>query len=53
MSLCGRVLLAMLLLAATGCAPGRMADLRDSGRLSLGLGLGLSADAKLGTLTHP
>jgi hypothetical protein len=30
-----------------------MADLKDAGRLSLGLGLGLSADAKLGDLTHP
>lgn len=36
-----------------GCAPGRIADLRDSGRLSIGIGLGLSADAKLGDLTHP
>jgi hypothetical protein len=36
-----------------GCAPGRLADLRDSGRLSLGLGLGISADAKAGALTHP
>ncbi len=30
-----------------------MADLKDSGRLAIGLGLGLSADAKLGDLTHP
>jgi hypothetical protein len=44
---------AILLLALAGCAPGRMADLKDAGRLSLGLGLGLSVDAKLGDLTHP
>jgi len=36
-----------------GCAPGRLADLRDTGRIGLGLGLGLSADAKIGDLTHP
>lgn len=49
-----RLLLATLIgLMATACAPGRVADLRDSGRLSLGLSLGLSADAKLGALTHP
>jgi hypothetical protein len=30
-----------------------MADLKDAGRLSVGLGLGLSADAKVGALTHP
>ena len=36
-----------------GCAPGRIADLRDSGRLGLGVGPGLSVDAKLGDLTHP
>lgn len=46
------VLFATLFVFA-GCAPGRMADLRDSGRLSLGLGFGISADAKAGALTHP
>jgi hypothetical protein len=30
-----------------------MADLRDSGRFSLGFGIGLSVDAKVGPLTHP
>ena len=35
-------------LIASGCAPGRLADLQDSGRISVGLSLGLSADAKLG-----
>ena len=43
----------LALVAALGCAPGRMADLRDSGRLGIGLGPGLSVDAKLGDLTHP
>ena len=44
---------ALCALCALGCAPGRLADLRDSGRIGLGLGLGLAADAKLGDLTHP
>jgi hypothetical protein len=35
------------------CAPGRIADLKDSGRISAGLSLGLSADVKVGDLTHP
>ena len=39
--------------AVLGCAPGRVADLRDSGRLGIGFGPGLSVDAKLGDLTHP
>jgi hypothetical protein len=43
----------MVVLLLVGCAPGRMADLRDSGRLSLGIGAGLSVDAKAGALTHP
>ena len=43
----------LALLATLGCAPGRMADLRDSGRLGIGLGLGLSIDAKAGDLAHP
>ncbi len=48
-----RPAVALVLLVLAGCAPGRMADLKDSGRLSVGLGLGLSADVKLGDLTHP
>ncbi len=44
---------ALALVFALGCAPGRMADLRDSGSLSLGIGVGLAADAKVGFLTHP
>ena len=40
-------------LIASGCAPGRLADLQDSGRISVGLSLGLSVDAKLGDITHP
>ena len=46
-------LVAIVLTLAVGCAPGRMADLRDSARLSAGLGFGLSVDAKAGALTHP
>jgi hypothetical protein len=48
-----RSLTLLLLLVGIGCAPGRVADLRDSGRISLGIALGLSVDAKLGDLTHP
>lgn len=48
-----RGLAVVLLGVLLGCAPGRMADLRDSGRMSLGVGLGLSADVKIGDLTHP
>jgi len=47
------ILGSLLALSLTACAPGRLADLRDIGRLSLGTGLGLSADAQLGVLTHP
>ena len=36
-----------------GCAPGRMKDLQDTGRIGLGVGMGLSLDVKLGDLTHP
>lgn len=46
-------LTALVALFALGCAPGRIADLRDSGRASFGVGLGLSADVKAGALTHP
>jgi hypothetical protein len=48
-----RGLCCALLLVVAGCAPGRFADLRDTGGASVGIGLGLSADAKLGDLTHP
>jgi hypothetical protein len=44
---------ALAVLATSACAPGRLADLQDSGRISVGLSLGLSADAKLGDVTHP
>ena len=44
------VLLGVLL---AGCAPGRLDDFLDTGRASFGLGLGLSADVKVGDLTHP
>ncbi len=42
-----------VLALCVGCAPGRMADLKDSGRIGVGIGPGLSIDAKLGDLTHP
>jgi hypothetical protein len=48
-----RVFALLALCASLGCAPGRIADLKDSGRISAGLALGLSLDAKLGDLTHP
>jgi hypothetical protein len=48
-----RSLVLGVLALSVACAPGRMADLRDSGQLSVGIGLGLSADAKAGVLTHP
>jgi hypothetical protein len=46
-------LVTFVALFALGCAPGRIADLKDSGRVSFGVGLGLSADIKAGALTHP
>ena len=44
-----------LLLAAfaAGCAPGRMDDLADCGKASVGVGPGVEAHAKAGFLTHP
>lgn len=44
----------MLLGLSVGCATrGRLADLKDCGRFSVGYGPGLSADVKLGMLGHP
>jgi hypothetical protein len=43
----------LVLLVSLGCAPGRFADFKDSTRLSMGVGVGLSVDAKLAALTHP
>ncbi len=45
--------LGAIALFALGCAPGRMADLQDSVSLSLGAGVGIAADAKVGMITHP
>lgn len=45
--------LAVVISLASGCAPGRISDLRDAGRLGLGVGPGLSVDARIGDLTHP
>lgn len=43
-----------VLLLATGCVtPGRLVDLSDCGRFSVGWGVGLMADVELGWLTHP
>lgn len=47
------VSLGAVALLASGCAPGRMADLQDSMSLGLGFGLGVAADAKAGMFTHP
>jgi hypothetical protein len=49
----GYVLSLIGVVVLVGCAPGRVADLRDSGRLSFGIGAGLAVDAKAGPLTHP
>ena len=37
----------------TGCATGRIADLRDCGHLSVGVGRGLDVSAKVGCVVHP
>jgi len=37
----------------TGCATGRVADLRDVAKLSIHGGLGFSVDARIGALTQP
>ena len=42
-----------MLACASGCAPGRLDDLADCGKLSVGFGFGLEVHAKLGCLTHP
>lgn len=42
-----------LVASLSGCASGRLNDLRDCGGISLGVGIGLGAEAKLGCLTHP
>ncbi len=49
----GRVFALLACLTVLGCAPGRMADLKDSGRISAGIALGLSVDVRLGDLSHP
>ena len=43
----------LLVCLVSGCSTGRIADLRDCGRLSVGYGLGLEATAKIGCLMHP
>ena len=43
----------MIAVTCQGCATGRLADLRDCGRVSVGAGFGLGADMGVGALTHP
>ena len=40
-------------LIASGCATGRIADLRDCGRASVGIGMGLGAEVGLGVIGTP
>jgi len=47
------IVLAMMGAVCTGCATGRIADLRDVAKLSLHAGLGFSVDARLGALSQP
>lgn len=44
---------AVLIIAMGACAPGRFADLQDSGKLSIGGGIGASLDASIGFLSQP
>ena len=37
----------------SGCATGRIADLRDCGSLSVGVGPGLGVQARIGAVSHP
>lgn len=48
-------LVGAVLLLNVGCnvAPGRMKDLADCGKASVGVGIGLEVYAKVGSLTHP
>ncbi len=41
-----------LMITLTGCATGRMADLRDCGRISVGAGPAFGIQARVGALTH-
>jgi len=47
--------LALLILGfiTSGCTTGRMADLKDCGSFSVGIGAGLDVTAKAGCLLHP
>jgi hypothetical protein len=47
------VLLCLVALGLNGCATGRISDLRDCGRVSVGYGLGLGAEANLGIVGNP
>lgn len=50
---CNIALACLMPLLIAGCATGRLADLRDCGRLSVGLGLGVGAEASLGIIGNP
>jgi hypothetical protein len=53
MKLSAALVTGILTCAFSGCAPGRMADLRDCGGFSVGVGLGLDATAKIGCILRP
>ena len=42
----------MLIALTSGCATGRLADLRDCGSISAGFGVGLGAEARIGALSQ-
>jgi hypothetical protein len=48
-----RAIVGLLFLMLGACAPGRMADLQDSAKFSIGGGVGASLDASLGILSQP
>jgi hypothetical protein len=48
-----RAIAGVLSIALGACAPGRVADLQDIGKLSIGAGVGASVDASLGFVSQP
>lgn len=48
-----RAIAGVLCIALGACAPGRIADLQDIGKLSVGGGVGASVDASLGFVSQP
>lgn len=47
------LIIAVVALSISGCATGRVGDLRDCGRLSVGYGLGLGVEVSLGAIGNP